>query len=170
MPGRLRESAAPRRKAVAGQVLSDSVLLRQRHNFVSEAHWRIALPVRLFAGTVIEESFLLIRLREISMVLNRAFSVAIVACASFFTLNAMAGELRSEMEAENARWLKAFNTPNPDAFPPVYTKDALLFPDDQPPVTEGPEARKQLRAKTREAGFKDHTLKINTTRHEGNVA
>src|SRR5438309_842053 len=132
MPGRLRESAAPRRKAVAGQVLSDSVLLRQRHNFVSEAHWRIALPVRLFAGTVIEESFLLIRLREISMVLNRAFSVAIVACASFFTLNAMAGDLRSEMEAENARWLKAFNTPIPDAFPAMYTEDALLFPDEQP--------------------------------------
>src|SRR5437660_9882164 len=119
MPGRLRESAAPRRKAVAGQVLSDSVLLRQRHNFVSEAHWRIALPVRLFAGTVIEESFLLIRRREISMVLNRAFSVAIVACASFFTLNAMAGDLRSQMDAENARWMKAVNNPTPSDIPTI---------------------------------------------------
>src|SRR5438270_13325462 len=117
MPGRLRESAAPRRKAVAGQVLSDSVLLRQRHNFVSEGHWRIALPVRLFAGTVIEESFLLIRLREISMVLNRAFYVAIVAWASLFTLNAMDGDLSSVMEAENARWLKAFNTPSTTSSP-----------------------------------------------------
>src|SRR5207302_24606 len=97
MPGRLRESAAPRRKAVAGQVLSDSVLLRQRHNFVSEAHWRIA-------------------------------------------------------------------------FPAMYTKDALLFPDDQPPVTGGPEAIKQFWVKTIKAGFKDHTFKIITTRRDGKIA
>jgi uncharacterized protein (TIGR02246 family) len=104
-----------------------------------------------------------------SMILNRAFSVAIVACASFFTLNAMAGDLRSEMEAENARWLKAFNTPNPDAFPAMYAKDALLFPDHEPPVT-GPEAIKQFWVKTIKAGFRDHTFKIITTHRDAKIA
>jgi uncharacterized protein (TIGR02246 family) len=81
-----------------------------------------------------------------------------------------AGDLRSELDAENARWIKAFNTPDPDAFPAMYTKDALLFPDGEPPVTGGPEAIKKYWIKTIKAGLTDHTFKIVTARQDGKTA
>ena len=40
--------------------------------------------------------------------------------------SARADDLRAAMEASNQQWLNAFNTPNPAAFPAMYTDDAIL--------------------------------------------
>ena len=54
-----------------------------------------------------------------------------------------ADDIRPAMEAANAQFLMAFNTPNPAAFISLYTADAVLFFQGAPHVT-GPEAIKQF--------------------------
>lgn len=56
---------------------------------------------------------------------------------------ARADDIRPAMEAANAQFLAAFNTPNPSAFPSLYTKDSVLSFQSAPPIT-GPEAIKQF--------------------------
>jgi hypothetical protein len=56
---------------------------------------------------------------------------------------AWADDVRLAMEAANVQFLAAFNTPNPSAFLPLYTADAVLFFQGSPPV-RGPEAIKQF--------------------------
>src|SRR5438445_12789640 len=53
-------------------------------------------------------------------------------------------DLRATMEADNARWLAAFNKPNSAAFPAMYNKDAILLPPGEQPVTEVHEANRQF--------------------------
>lgn len=104
------------------------------------------------------------------MSLRRQFLYLIVACASCVATTAMASDLRAELEAENARWLKAFNSPNPDAFPAMYAKDAILLPDGEKPVTGGPGEIKAYWEKNIKAGYKDHTFTIVTAHGEGKTA
>ena len=54
-----------------------------------------------------------------------------------------ADDIRPAMEAANARFVAAFNTPDTAAFPDQYTADAVLFFQGAPPVT-GPEAIRQF--------------------------
>jgi ketosteroid isomerase-like protein len=89
------------------------------------------------------------------MSLKRLFPIAISACLAILTFHVMAADLRAAMEADNARWLAAFNTPNPAAFPAMYTKDALLLPQGAQPVTGGPEAIKRFWESNIKAGVKD---------------
>ena len=79
-------------------------------------------------------------------------------------------DLRGAMEADNARWLAAFNTPNPAAFPAMYTNDALLLPPGAQPVTGGPEAIKQFWESRIKAGAKDHTFEIVSVHEDGKYA
>jgi len=78
-------------------------------------------------------------------------------------------KLREAMEADNARWNAAFNTPNPAAFPAMYTKDAILLPSGKQPIT-GPGAIKQFWEGIIKSGVRDHTFEIISTRADGKYA
>jgi ketosteroid isomerase-like protein len=80
-----------------------------------------------------------------------------------------ADDIRSAMEAANAQFLAAFNTPSPSAFPPLYTKDAVLFFQGVPPIT-GPEAIKQFWESRIKLGVRDHTFDIIEAGADGKYA
>jgi uncharacterized protein (TIGR02246 family) len=82
---------------------------------------------------------------------------------------ARADDIRPAMEAANAQFLAAFNTPNPSAFPPLYTKDSVLFFQGAPPIT-GPEAIAQFWESRIKLGIRDHTFDIIDTRADGKYA
>lgn len=81
-----------------------------------------------------------------------------------------AKDLRAVMEADNARWLAAYNTNNPGAFPAMYTKDALLLPPGAQPVN-GAEAIGQFWGNRLKPGNKkDHTFEIVDIQQDGKLA
>jgi len=73
------------------------------------------------------------------------------------------------METANAKFLAAFNTPNPSAFLALYTKDSVLFFQGAPPVT-GPEAIKQFWESRIKLGVRDHTFDIIEAGADGKYA
>jgi uncharacterized protein (TIGR02246 family) len=82
---------------------------------------------------------------------------------------ARADDVRPAMEAANAQFLAAFNTPNPSAFLPLYAADAVLFFQGAPPV-KGPEAIKQFWESRIKAGVRDHTFDIMEIGTDGKYA
>jgi uncharacterized protein (TIGR02246 family) len=80
-----------------------------------------------------------------------------------------ADDIRPAMEAANAQFLAAFNTPSPSAFLPLYTKDSVLFFHGMPPIT-GPEAIKQFWESRIKLGVRDHTFDIIETAADGKYA
>ena len=70
-----------------------------------------------------------------------------------------ADDIRAAMEAANAKWLAAFNTPDPSAFPALYTADAVVLFQGTPPV-RGPEAIGQFWGSRIKLGLKDHGFEI----------
>lgn len=84
--------------------------------------------------------------------------------------NARAEDLRSAMEADNARWLAAYNTNNPAAFPTMYTEDAVVLPPGAQPVT-GRQAIGQFWGDRLKPGNrKDHTFEIVSIQQDGKYA
>jgi ketosteroid isomerase-like protein len=78
-------------------------------------------------------------------------------------------DIRPVMEAINARFLAAFNTPNTAAFPALYTDDAILIFHGIPPIV-GPEAIKRFWESRISAGARDHTFDITQTWADGKLA
>jgi ketosteroid isomerase-like protein len=78
-------------------------------------------------------------------------------------------DIRPAMEAINARFLAAFNTPNTAAFPALYTDDAVLIFHGVPPIV-GPEAIKRFWESRISAGARDHTFDIIQTWADGKLA
>jgi ketosteroid isomerase-like protein len=104
------------------------------------------------------------------MMRKSKFVLAIVAMLPLlFGKTAGADDIRGAMESANAEFLTAFNTPNPAAFLPLYTKDAVLFFQGVPPIT-GPEAIKQFWESRINLGIRDHTFKIIETAADGKYA
>jgi uncharacterized protein (TIGR02246 family) len=99
------------------------------------------------------------------------FVLAIVATLPLMVhgKTARADDIRPAMEAANAQFLAAFNTPNPSAFPPLYAADSVLFFQGVPPIT-GPEAIKQFWESRIKLGARDHTYDIIETRADGQYA
>jgi uncharacterized protein (TIGR02246 family) len=89
------------------------------------------------------------------------FVLAIVATLPLLASGnvARAEDIRPAMETANAQFLAAFNTPNPSAFLPLYTRDSVLYFQGAPPVA-GPEAIKQFWESRIKAGVRDHTYDI----------
>jgi len=97
-----------------------------------------------------------------------AFYVALLV--GLLAAPARAEDLRAVMEADNARWLAAYNTNNPAAFPAMYTKDAVLLPPGAQPVS-GSEAIGQFWESRLKAGNrKDHTFEIVSIQQDGKYA
>jgi ketosteroid isomerase-like protein len=90
---------------------------------------------------------------------NVFWKIAVVILLLTSAPSARADVLRAAMEAANARWLAAFNTPNPAAFPALCTADAVVLFQGAPPVT-GPEAIGQFWASRIKLGLKDHGFEI----------
>jgi uncharacterized protein (TIGR02246 family) len=83
---------------------------------------------------------------------------------------ARAEDLRAVMEADNARWLAAYNTRNAAAFPAMYTKDAILLPPGAQPAS-GPEAIGQFwESRLKPGNRKDHTFEIVSIQQDGKYA
>jgi uncharacterized protein (TIGR02246 family) len=80
-----------------------------------------------------------------------------------------AEDIRPAMEAANAKFLAAFNTPNPAAFISLYTPDSVLFFQGSPPVA-GPEAIRQFWEGRIKLGIRDHTFDIIETEADGRYA
>jgi ketosteroid isomerase-like protein len=91
--------------------------------------------------------------------------IVLLACS----LSARADDLRAAMEAANAQWLRAFNTPNPAAFPDLYTSDAVLLFQGAPSV-KGAEAIGQFWAARIKLGLRDHGFEILDTWADGKYA
>ena len=72
---------------------------------------------------------------------------------------ASADDIRSAMEEANARFVEAFNRPNPTAFPGLYAPDAILLFQGSP-LQSGPEAITKFWESRIKAGAKDHTFEI----------
>ncbi len=100
-----------------------------------------------------------------------SFLLAIVAIPPLLAFGkvARADDIRPAMEAANAQFLAAFNTPNPSAFLPLYTKDSVLFFQGAPPII-GPEAIKQFWESRIKLGVRDHTFDIIETGADGKYA
>jgi uncharacterized protein (TIGR02246 family) len=100
----------------------------------------------------------------------RAQLVALLTVLLLMLVGPAWGEdIRPAMEAINAKFLEAFNTPNTAAFPTLYTEDAVLIFDGVPPIN-GPEAIKRFWESRIAAGAKDHTFDIIETWAEGKLA
>jgi uncharacterized protein (TIGR02246 family) len=78
-------------------------------------------------------------------------------------------DIRPAMEALNAKFLAAFNTPDTAAFPALYTEDAILIFHGVPPIV-GPEAIKRFWESRISAGARDHTFDIIETWADGKLA
>ena len=82
---------------------------------------------------------------------------------------ARAEDLRAAMEAANMAFLKAFNTPDPAGFLPLYTPDAVLIFAGAPPI-RGPEAIERSWESRIRVGARDHWFELIETGADGKYA
>jgi ketosteroid isomerase-like protein len=82
---------------------------------------------------------------------------------------ARAEDLRAAMEAANMQFLKAFNTPDPAGFLPLYTADAVLLFAGAPPI-RGPEAITRFWESRIRTGARAHTFELIETGADGKYA
>jgi uncharacterized protein (TIGR02246 family) len=81
--------------------------------------------------------------------------------------SARSEDLRAVMEADNARWLTAYNTNTPAAFPAMYTEDAVVLPPGSQPV-KGRQAIGQFwEDRLKPGNRKDHTFEIVSLQQDG---
>ncbi len=84
--------------------------------------------------------------------------------------SARAEDLRAMMEADNARWLAAFNTGTLAAFPAMYTKDAVLLPPGSLPVIGRQAIGQFWEDLLKQGNRKDHTFEIVSLQQDGRYA
>jgi ketosteroid isomerase-like protein len=96
-------------------------------------------------------------------------SLAIVAPALIMAGAARSDDVRAAMEAVNAQFVAAFNTPDTAAFPDQYTADAVLLFQSAPPVT-GPEAIRQFWEARIKLGGRNVKFEIIDTGADGRYA
>ena len=95
-------------------------------------------------------------------------AVLLVALAAVGS--ARAEDLRAVMEADNARWLAAYNTNDPAAFPAMYTNDAVVLPPGAQPVNGQQAIGKFWEDRLKPGNRKDHTFEIVSIRKDGQYA
>jgi ketosteroid isomerase-like protein len=84
--------------------------------------------------------------------------------------SARAEDLRAVMEADNARWLAAYNTNTPAAFPAMYTKDAVVLPPGSQQVNGGQAIGQFWEDRLKPGNRKDHTFEIISLQQDGQYA
>ena len=84
--------------------------------------------------------------------------------------SARSEDLRVAMEADNARWLSAYNTNTPAAFPAMYTEDAIVLPPGSQQV-KGRHAIGQFwEDRLKPGNRKDNTFEIVSVHQDGPFA
>ena len=97
---------------------------------------------------------------------KRAFYIALIVLLATGA-SARAEDFRAVMEADNARWLAAYNSRDTAAFPAMYTKDAVVLPPGAQPAA-GREAIGQFWDNWLKKGNrKDHTFEIVSIQQDG---
>ena len=84
--------------------------------------------------------------------------------------SARAEDLRAVMEADNARWLAAYNTNTPAAFPAMYTKDAVVLPPGSQQVNGRQAIGQFWEDRLKPGNRKDHTFEIISLQQDGQYA
>ena len=69
-----------------------------------------------------------------------------------------------------ARWLAAYNTNDPAAFPAMYTNDAVVLPPGAQPVNGQQAIGKFWEDRLKPGNRKDHTFEIVSIRQDGQYA
>ena len=87
-----------------------------------------------------------------------------------FVLPVRAEDLLAAMEAENVKWLTAYNTNTPATFKNLYTKDAILMPSGLKPVTGALEIAQFWETRLKPGNKKDHTFEVISVGQEGKLA
>ena len=100
---------------------------------------------------------------------KRAFLAAVLVALAAVG-SARADDLRAAMEADNARWLAAYNTNTPAAFPAMYTKDAVVLPPGAQPVNGREAIGKFWEERLKPGNRKDHTFEIVKIGQDGHLA
>lgn len=80
-----------------------------------------------------------------------------------------AKDFTAEMESENARWLAVYNSRDAQAFGPMYSSDAMMLAQGNPPIA-GRTAIVQFWFEMFKKGFQNPTLEIISSRQEGRLA
>ena len=79
-------------------------------------------------------------------------------------------DLRAAMEADNARWLAAYNTNSPAEFLTMYAEDAYLLPPGSAPI-KGRQAIEQFwENRLKPGNRKNHTFEILSVAQDGSLA
>jgi uncharacterized protein (TIGR02246 family) len=103
--------------------------------------------------------------------MNVKYALCFVALAIAAVIGtARAEDLRAVMEADNARWLAAYNTNTPAAFAAMYTEDAVVLPPGQPPVNGRDAITQFWKDRLAPGNRKDHTFEIVSVRQDGELA
>jgi uncharacterized protein (TIGR02246 family) len=99
------------------------------------------------------------------------YAAWLVALMAFLAVSKVQAEdLRAVMETDNARWLEAYNTNKPAAFPTMYTEDAMLLPPGGEPV-RGRQAIGQFwENRLKPGNRKNHTFEIVAIQQDGQLA
>lgn len=77
--------------------------------------------------------------------------------------------LRSVMQAENERWLAAFNTQDTEKVRATYTEDAVLIPPGAP-IANGQEAIGKFWEARMQSGVREHTFEMVDVFSDGKYA
>ena len=102
------------------------------------------------------------------MKVKYAFTVVVLVVLAAIGA-ARAEDLRAVMEADNIRWLAAYNTNTPAAFAAMYTEDAVVLPPGLQPV-DGRDAIVQFwKDRLKPGNRKDHTFEIVSVRQDGRL-
>lgn len=104
------------------------------------------------------------------MTAKHAFQLALLIVFIMMAAPVRAEDLRAVMEADNARWLAAYNTNTPAAFPAMYAKDAVLLPPGAQPVNGNEAIGKFWEARLKPGNRKDHTFEIVSIHQDGKYA
>lgn len=82
---------------------------------------------------------------------------------------AEAKDFTAEMESENARWLAVYNSRDAQAFGPMYSSNAIMLAQGNPPIA-GRTAIVQFWFEMLKKEFQNPMLEIITSRQEGRLA
>jgi uncharacterized protein (TIGR02246 family) len=127
------------------------------------------LPPRRYVGFVKKSSRLHISSGGLAMKAKFALYAAALVVLTMVG-NARSEDLRAVMEADNARWLTAYNTNTAAAFPAMYTEDAVVLPPGSQPV-KGRQAIGQFwEDRLKPGNRKDHTFEIVHLQQDGQYA
>src|SRR5258708_36083232 len=102
--------------------------------------------------------------------MNRKYRIgAAILPLLVFAAPVWADDVRLAMEAANAQFLAAFNTPNPAGFPSLYAGDSILLFQGAPAMT-GAEAIRQFSESRIKARAKGHPFESIETGVNGKFA